>query len=247
MNKFWFFITFCFLIVSCEKANERACLKKSGDVTSKILNPGEFTRLYLKEHLNYVLVQDTVTYVVIKGGKNLIDFVECSISENELTISNNNKCKFLRYKTGTITAEIHFKSISYLTYQGTQILENRSDWNFNELIILLKDAGGSMVLSNFHGKSFNLFNSHGWGDITLSGSADYFLADLNGNGYFDSRNFSVKDSISLITNSSTLSKLNASNCLLKAQLRATGDIWYYGFPIQIWKQELGSGKLIDKN
>jgi hypothetical protein len=247
MNRIYFVIVLLVLIFSCKKAGERACLKNSGKDIKKILNPGEFNRVYLKEHLNYVLVQDSTNYIVVDGGENLVGFVDCSIINNELVVANNNKCKFLRYKTGEITVEIHFKLIEHLVFQGTELLTNRNNWDFNQMSIVLKDAGGSMNLTNFTGNTLNLVNSHGWGDITLSGNANYFRADLEGNGYFDSRNFNVNDSISIISNSSTISKLNAADCLLKAQLKATGDIWYFGIPNEIWKQELGTGRLVNKN
>ena len=247
MNKIYFSLILLFSIVACKKPDERACLKRSGDNIKKILNPGEFSRVYLKEHLNYVMVQDTVNYIVIEGGSNLVGFVDCSIIDNELVVSNNNKCKFLRYKTEKITVEIHFREIDQLIFQGTELLTNRNNWNFNQISIVLKDAGGSMNLTNFTGNTLNLVNSHGWGDITLSGGVNFFRAEMIGNGYFDSQNFIVQDSISVISSSSTLSKLNSDSCLLKAQLRATGDVWYYGDPFQIWKEELGSGKLVNMN
>ena len=247
MKKTPYLLFILLLVFSCKKPDERACLKKSGDNTKRIINPGDFSRIYLKEHLNYVMIQDTANYVVVDGGENLVGFVNCSIDGNELVISNENKCKFLRYKTGKITVEIHFINLTSLVYQGTELLTNRNNWNFNQINIDLKDAGGSMKLTNFNGNKLFLYNSHGWGDITLSGSVNSFRAEMSGNGYFDSRDFNVADSISVISNSSTISKLNSDNCLLKAQLKSIGDIWYFGFPNQLWKEELSSGKLVDMN
>jgi hypothetical protein len=199
------------------------------------------------EHVDYVLVQDTMDFVVLEGGKNLLGFINCLVSNNELTISNENKCKFFRYKHGDITAEIHFVQLSDLVFQGTEVLTNKNNWNFNDLNIILKDTGGSINLKGFNGNYLNLVNTHGWGDVTMSGNVNYFRADLDGNGYFDSRNFKVNDSISIISASSTLSKLNSTNCLLKAELKGAGDVWYFGVPQQIEKKESGAGKLIDKN
>ena len=247
MNKLYLFLPIIFFALACKKPNERSCLKKSGNQTKKIINPGDFSRVYLKEHLNFVLVQDSVNYLVVEGGENLIDFVDYSIIDNELIISENNKCKFLRYKTGELNVEIHFKSIEKITFQGTELLTNRNDWNFNHLSILLKDSGGSIKLSKVYGNSINVVNSHGWGDITLSGSVNYFRAEMAGNGYFDSRELMVIDSISVLSNSSTISKMNADSSLLKAQLKAIGDVWYFGHPTQIWKEELGTGKLVEMN
>jgi hypothetical protein len=247
MKKTSFLLFILILVFSCKKPDERACLKKSGDNTKRIINLGDFSRVYLKEHLNYVMIQDTANYLVVDGGENLVGFINCTIDGDELIVSNENKCKFLRYKTGKITVEIHFVSLTSLVYQGTELLTNRNNWNFNQMSIVLKDAGGTMDLTNFNGNALNLVNSHGWGDIKLSGSANFFRAEMSGNGYFDSRNFIVQDSISVISNSSTISKLNTDSCILKAQLKSIGDVWYYGYPLQIWKEEFGAGKLVDMN
>lgn len=247
MRKTIYLIFLLLLVFSCTKPDERACLKKSGDNTKRIVNPGNFSRVYLKEHLNYIMIQDTANYIVVNGGENLVGFVNCAVDGDELVISNDNKCKFLRYKSGKITVEIHFINLTSLVYQGTELLTNRNNWNFNQMSIVLKDAGGTMDLTNFNGNSLNLVNSHGWGDIKLSGSTRFFRAEMTGNGYFDSRNFNVQDSISVISNSSTISRLNADSCLLKAQLKSIGDVWYYGYPLQILKEELGTGKLVDMN
>jgi hypothetical protein len=248
MNRFFLLIaSLLLLLFSCKKSEERACLKRSGSSAIRIVNPGEFSKLNLKEHLIFVLVQDTADYVVLKGGKNLLGFVEFEIIDKELVITNNNKCKFLRYKTGDIEVEIHFKFIDRVIFQGTEQLTNRGTWNFDNLMFVLSDSGGSMTVKNLVGNSFNVVNPHGWGDVTISGNTNYFRAEMAGNGYFDSRDFTINDSVSIISNSSTISKVNIDNCKLKAQLKAAGDLWYYGYPSQIFKQELGSGKLIDMN
>ncbi len=247
MNKLLFIFIFSISFLSCKKAEDRSCLKSTGEITSKTIYTGNFSKLYLMEHIEYVLVQDTVSFVYLQGGKNLLGLINCSVVDGELTIKNENKCKFLRYKHGKIIAEIHFVQLSDLVFQGTELLTNRNNWNFNYLNIILKDSGGSMNLTNFNGNYLNIVNTHGWGDVTMSGNAKYFRVDLDGNGYFDSRNFMVNDSISIISTSSTLSKVNSTNCLLKAELKGAGDIWYYGIPIKIEKKELGAGKLIDKN
>ncbi len=140
MEKTPYLLFILLLVFSCKKPDERACLKKSGDNTKRIINPGDFSRIYLKEHLNYLMIQDTANYVVVDGGENLVGFVNCSIDGNELVISNENKCKFLRYKTGKITVEIHFINLTSLVYQGTELLTNRNNWNFNQINIDLKDA-----------------------------------------------------------------------------------------------------------
>lgn len=234
-------------MVSCKKTADRSCLKATGKIISKTISPGSFNKLYLMEHIEYVLVQDSISFVQLEGGENLLGFIDCTISSGELTIQNNNKCKFLRYKNGKIKAEVHFTQLTDIIFQGTEQLTNKKTWTFNYLNIVLKDTGGSMNLSGFQGSYLNLVNTHGWGDITMNGSVNYFRADMDGNGFFDSRNFLVKDSVSITSVSSTISKLNASNCLLKAQLTGSGDVWYYGIPMKIEKQEMGTGRLVDKN
>ena len=96
-------------------------------------------------------------------------------------------------------------------------------------------------------KSVNFLIPHGWGDFILKGFTKTFRVDIDGSGYFDTRELQVQDSISILSISPILSKINAENCKLKVELNGEGDLWYYGIPTALLKNEYSKGRVINKN
>ncbi len=90
------------LLFSCKKAEDRSCFKKEGANISKSILLEHYEKIYLKEHLTYVLVQDTIEKIIINGGENLVNFVESSVDNKTLSIQNKNRCNFLRYNSRKI-------------------------------------------------------------------------------------------------------------------------------------------------
>lgn len=233
-----------FIAFSCKKANERTCWKGSGNKASKTIQVGDFSKLKLREHLKYELIQDSLFQVEINGYENLNDLISTEIVDGELTIQNHNKCNFLRYKKSDITVKVHFKNLSEITFMGSDSLTNIGTLHFDFMKISLDEGGGSMRL-NVLGNSMNVENPHGWGDITLEGQLDHIRLDMDGDGYFDTRNLTVNEA-SVLTKTSSLCKLNGNGAKLKVEINNTGDIWYYGIPTAIYTHLYGTGKLIHK-
>ena len=90
-------------IHSCKPANERSCFKGAGNKDSLIIELPHFEKLILGEHMKFVLIQDTIEKVRIYGGENLLDHITIDTDGLlELSISNDNRCRFLRYRKNEI-------------------------------------------------------------------------------------------------------------------------------------------------
>ena len=233
------------VLISCRKASERPCWKKSGSLAVKEIQLGDFNRLFLKEHISYKLIQDSTNKIVIKGGVNLIGFINIQAEDGLVSISNNNKCNFFR-KYEVVEVEIHFTSLINILFEGTEKLSCADTLNVNYLTVTLRDGGGSMDLL-VNALDIRTDLSNGWGDLVLRGNTNTASYQVLGNGFVEARELHVSDSINFISSSSTIQKINASNCKLKVEINGIGDIWYFGLPTAISKNEYGKGKLIDKN
>jgi hypothetical protein len=234
-----------FAFGSCKKAADRNCWKSSGKQVELEVLLNDFSELEIYEHLSIKLIQDTVTKAIVKGGENLVGKINFQHNIQKLTISNDNKCRFLRYKNGRIHINLHYKELSELYFQGTDSLVASDTLTFNNLKITIKDGAGSIHLK-VKGNTMNIENPHGWGDIHLAGTLRAIRLDMDGNGYFDTRNLFVTDSIAVLSKSSVLSLLGANTKKLKAELNGAGDIWYFGAPDILLKNEYGKGRLIAK-
>jgi len=236
------------LICSCKKAEDRSCFKRSGEEHTIEFTVAHFDKLHLKEHVSFHLVQDTVEKVVLHGGKNLLNMIHVDVNPDnkEMTISNENRCRFLRYKTNDIIAYIHFIDLNRILFEGTDSLSNTGVINLDQIEITTNNGAGSIRL-NINANIINSINLKGWSDCDFNGECNYFRSEVHGNASFNSRDLHVNDSITVISNSDILSKINSQGCKLKVELSGIGDLWYYGLPSEIVKKEYNSGRLIDKN
>ncbi len=232
--------------VSCKKAEDRTCSKTTGDETSMEIPLDEFDRLYLHEHLVYELIQDSTDKIVLSGGKNLLKHVSVNVSDGLLDVSNENRCNFLRSYKQKIKVEIHFTRLINIHFEGTEPLTNKGTLKFDWLTFLIRDGAGSVSL-NMDAQQIYATISHGWGDFTFSGTAQYVNLNIRSNGYCDLYGMDLTDSATVVSNTQGDVKIKAQGIKLKAQTLSDGDIYYKGIPSILQFEKLSNGELINAN
>ena len=231
-----------FLAFSCRKPDERACFKKSGELAIKVYEFGAFNQLHLKEHLTYKLVQDSTNKVLVRGGKNLLNFVEVRSENGLLTIENKNRCNYLR-SYAIPEVEIHYTKLINILFEGTERLYNEDTLITDYLTLTLRDGAGHMDL-NVQAIDINAINTHGWGSLTLKGETQTLRGHLMGDGKFDFSQITSTNQVKLITASSMDQQVNAAGIPLSVELNGIGNVYYFGLPSLINNVQYGSGKLI---
>jgi hypothetical protein len=188
------------LAYSCKKPDQRACFKKSGELAIKVHEFGAFNQLHLKEHLSYKLIQDSTNKVLVRGGNNLLNFVEVRGELGLLTIENKNRCNYLR-SFEIPEVEIHYTKLINILFEGTERLYNEDTLITDYLTLTLRDGAGHMEL-NVQAIDVNAINTHGWGRLTLKGETQTLRGNLMGDGKFDFSQVTVSNQVKLITSSS---------------------------------------------
>lgn len=237
--------TVCLVFYSCKKSENRTCFKFAGKDTEKEISLTEFDKMKLFQKIEYVLIQDSLNKVVLKGGENLLNLIKVEIADGCLTMENNNKCAFLRSYDRKVKAEIHFTQLSDLEYQGTDNLTNEGTLNLSWFLFKIL-SGSSTVKLNMNADVVYAYTA-GYSDFTFTGKANYSNLVINSNSYCDTYGFEVKDSITVINNSVGLVKINADQINLKAEIKKSGSVWYKGFPVIQTYNQYGTGELLDKN
>ena len=227
---------------SCKKEEDRSCVKFVGAEQVKIIDLPFFNKLQLYERIKFELVQDSVNKVILKGGENLLNKIDVKISEDTLIINNNNKCNFLRNYSKIVIAEIHFKELIGLRYFGTELLTNKGVLNLPWFYLSLESSSGSV---NLQLNSNVIYASSGnYGDYNLAGKTNVAYIYNNSNGYCNTYNLLVKDSIKVSSKTMGIMKVNADNTFLNAEIKNGGNIFYKGTPSSILLKKTGKGELI---
>lgn len=238
------FISGLMVLAACKKPENRSCFKSWGTETSREIAVANFHGLFLKEHMEFVLIQDSLNKVVVFAGKNMVNLITAEVdSDGILKISNENKCRFFRNKKKVIRVEIHFTSIDDIHFEGTEKLTNKDVLNLGFLDLFLRDGAGSVIL-NLNANVIKADVAAGSGDYTLSGTANYARVSAKGTGYCDVTGLIIQDSIEVVSETVAPMKVNANGVKLYGYQKQDGNIYYKGIPTNISVLRFGSGQVL---
>jgi hypothetical protein len=236
-----FLLFFYLSINSCKKDNSFDCLNRTGEEATESRVLANFNVIDVNHNLQLFLVQDTVNYAVIKGGKNLISSIETSIVDNTLIIKNNNNCNFTRSYKRQLIIYLHFKKMDELIYRGTgpitsvNTIVNESFtfncWEGTDTVNLNLDA--PLVYANIH---------TGVADLIVKGNTNQLFAYARSSGTFRMQQFICKNVYT--NNISSRNHYFYVQNKLEALVQYVGNTYYKGNPAEVIKTENNQGKLI---
>jgi hypothetical protein len=230
--------------VGCKKAEDRACWKSTGDESSLVLPINTFVdTLILGENFNYRLIPDTVEYIEVAGGENVIPFVQALESNGKIVISNENKCNFLRSFKKKIQVNIHLKQLRFLRYTGGGEVVSSDTIHTSELRLFIVDGGGPVNLMVQTGY-LEAVIAHGYGDFTFSGTSLATFLNCQSNGFCDTRNLSTTGNLRVRSSSSADMRVNAAQTNFIVEIYGRGNIRYTGTPNSLVTTITGEGQLI---
>ena len=244
MVKYIFYISFILLLFGCKKAKERGCFKSTGDYTEKIIPLDSVSQFFLYKNISYHIYQDTSRVLIIKGGENLVDHVEVTNDSTHLSITNKNRCHFLRDVEDQLTVEIHYPFF-YRFYSEAEDSVIFHDTIRSNFFYYHQRYGGAKVEMNFDGKTLIMLASNGVGRYQLSGQATYADLRVQGGAAGDASQF-VAEEFLIDQNSTGNLLLNLNAAIAKINLKGTGDVIYSGIPDSIILNKTGDGDLVEE-
>ncbi len=233
------------LCFACKKAENRVCLKTTGDRTSKVYSVGNFIQLRLHPYISYTLIPDSINYVEVSCGENLINFIKLDCKDSVLNVSNENKCDFLRDLARNIEVKIHIRKLTNLYFDGTEKVVCSDTLTTDYLTVLLKDGAGTIDLK-VKTISIDAQLANGSGNYILSGKSNHTRLTLTDKGSCDASNLITKDSLRFSTTSFGDLSINANETVVLGDIFNTGNVYYYGTPILTNIMEWSKGKFIQK-
>jgi hypothetical protein len=206
----------------------------------------DFNKLYLGPRLRFDLVQDTINKIVIRGGENVIGLVKAELIDGKLSITNENKCNFLRSFKKKINVELHLKKIQNIEFDATEPAYCSNTLLTDYLSVTINESAGRLHLDLNAEVLYTVVN-RSWGNFEVVGNVNYYKAQLRGNAFGNTTGLSVLDSIHVITRSGSDLEINADGALLRTQIHSVGNIGYIGTPVTIDHRSFGEGELLNKN
>ena len=231
---------------ACKKAENRRCVKTAGAETELVHDVDSFDKLDIGPNVKVVLVQDSIERVIVRGGENLVNFIQVDVTDGTLKIVNDNKCNFLRSYKHVVEVEIHLINIINVLFKGTKELSCSNQLNLPYLTFVIEEGAGQCKL-NLNCSSLFLGSGFGWGNYEVEGQTNYLKIDLRDNGFGDLYDLQIQDSATVISSSSERMKINLDGALARVETSSYGDIWYIGTPTFLEYNQYGEGELINQN
>ena len=246
MKQYALFVVIGWVLFACKKPENRSCVKSAGEDTELTHQLESFDKLDIGPNMKIVLVQGSAEKIVIRGGKNLVNFIQFDITDGMLTLVNENKCNFLRSYKHEIEVEIHFVNLINVLFKGTKELKCASELSVPFLTFVIEEGAGTCNL-DVNCTALYLISGFGWGNFVVNGSTNYVKIDLRDNSFGNFNGLQVQDSATVISSSSEKMEVNLNAINARVETSSYGDIWYIGTPTSLEYNRYGEGELIDKN
>ncbi len=213
----------------------------TGDVKREIRLTDPFTKIFLYDNINIVLIQGTENRLEVEAGENLIDGISTKLENGELTITNENTCNFMRSYKIPITIYITYNSLTEFTHYGAGKVSNEDTLRqpFFEFIEW-NGAGDFDLTVDIDTLKFGFHT--GAGNADVRGTTKELSLYSAGNSIFRCKDL-LAGTVYINQSSTGDFTVNVLNSLY-VQIYNYGDVFYYGNPSYIEPQYNGDGELI---
>jgi len=230
-------IVFVFLLGSCKKPG---CIGNAGPVSSQQRPLQPFQRLILEDNIDLELIQADTTKIEIIAPENIIPNIQTIMEGDELTISNDTECRWLRNTSEKIKARLYFKSFEKFDYNGSGNVSNTDTIKLNALYIKSDKGAGTIELTLEAAYTWTeLFIENA--NLILHGSSNGCYTFTNPRAQTDMSDFKVKD-MDIIYSGLADTHIWVTD-KLNATIRYKGNVYYKGDPVIAGTEFYSSGRL----
>ncbi|HZH70407.1 MAG TPA: head GIN domain-containing protein [Flavobacteriaceae bacterium] len=247
-NSCTFFIFIAILLTSCSSDSAWDCVKTTGNIHQEEVALDSFSKIEVFHRVQLFVQQGDSQKVVLETGENLRNAITLDVSDNKLTIKNENSCNLFRdygvtkvYVTSPNITELRnssgltVKSIGVLNYES---LDLRSDDTSSSTVTHTNgDYDLELQVENF--------------TIVANGNANYFLKGsatnanvglYSGDARFEAADFEVQH-FQFFHRSSNKMLVNPRQSLT-GEIRSTGDVISVYQPPVVAVETFYTGRLI---
>lgn len=233
------------VLSGCKKDQWNDCFQGTGDdiTVSRSLEP--FTKLYIGEKYDVILIQDTMLpeQLTITAGRNIINQIKGSIKNGTLRIENSNKCNFVRSYDRKISLEIRVRFLDDIQIYSIANIKSIDTLHFELRTVKLKNLGLGTVDLKINAGILDVQTMNS-GNVFLEGFANILSCSIEEITVLDARKL-LCDDIYIDSHTPLDCFVNPKN-KLSAKIFNKGNVFYLAEPLI--KKELtahsGKGQLL---
>jgi hypothetical protein len=240
MRNTLYIILIMLLTVSCEKFTPGDCFKNTGQITTEKRELLPFRYLSMYNNVDVYLTHGASQSVEVKAGENIIPGIITTVSENTLSIANNNSCNWVRSYDKPIEVYITTPVLDSIVYQASGNLIFTNEFVADSMKLdVLEGAGNIQMWVKMKRTRLNLH--YGTVDLTVRGYSQ--ISHLHSGGYGPADLRDLNTVYTYMTNNSTNNCFVRTSLELEVKIENVGDVYYFGNPPTVNLYGIGTGKL----
>ncbi len=226
-------------ITACSDLGD--CFKGTGKIIIEERRVGFFEGITVDDDINLVILQDTVQYLQIEAGENLVREIFTEIADEMLYLRNDNVCKYSRSYQKEITVKAHVKDLKKIGFAGSARITSGNELSFGYLQMWLDGARGEIDLKLI-AERLVIDHVSGNGLIRLSGEVDRGIVNSEAQGFLDLKNLKFNNLI-MVSDSYNDAGIWVSDTI-DITINNLGNVYCRGNPFIKSYIRTGEGKFI---
>ena len=238
---------FVLLLVACNREDGIDCFQTSGNIIQEMIEVSNFERILVNRDVELIIKESPDYKVTIESGENLINDVIVEVIGNQLILTDNNSCNYVREYGIT---KIYVEAPNLIEIRTSSQYEISSDGilNYNTIVLYSEDFNGG---SEFTVGDFRLtvasenisIVSNNISFFYLEGSVtNLFVGFYSGSGRFEGENL-IAQYVDVYHRGSNDMVVNPIQSLT-GELRGTGNLISVNEPPIVNVERIYIGQLI---
>ena len=149
MKKILYILTLT-LFLTCNSEDANDCFQTSGAIVQQEIVVSTFEKILVNRDVELVLKQGTAFEVIIETGKNLLNDVEAKVVGDELQLTDNNTCNYVR-DYGITKIYVTVPNIKEIRSSTQYDISSEGVLDYGNLSLLSEDfnSTGSFTVGDF--------------------------------------------------------------------------------------------------
>lgn len=246
MKKF-LYILLITLLISCDTESGWDCIQTAGNLIQNTVEVESFEKILVNRDVELILKEGSDIEVLVETGENLIGDVEVKVIDNELQISDNNTCNYVR-DYGITKVYVTAPNITEIRNSSQFEVSSDGILNYTELKLFSEDV---LESDAFAVGDFRLEVNTNQLRITSNSISSYYITGQTNNlfvgfyageGRFEGENL-IAQNVNVYHRGSNDITVNPQQSL-SGEMVGTGDLISVATPPIVDVEVLYTGNLI---
>jgi hypothetical protein len=212
-------------ITACSDLGD--CFKGTGKITIEERPVSSFDGITVDDDINLVILDDTVQYLQIEAGENLLPEICTEVLDGMLYLRNDNVCKYSRSYQKEITVMAHVKDLKKIASAGSARITSGNELSFGYLQMWLDGARGEIDMK-LTAERLVLDHVSGNGLTRLSGEVDRGIINSRAQGLLDLKDLKINH-LEMVSDSYNDASIWVSDTI-DITITNLGNVYCYGNP-----------------